>query len=124
MAAGKIAHKVRPASVVERDGELVYDGEYVLAPRVNREKAADALTAAGLDADEVKAVLFPDPDSKDLGKLVAAIEKDEDPFGTGEVSDAMQVIRKLLVPRQCTSGQLSFRIDDLPDDTTQQEGED
>ncbi|HET6496537.1 MAG TPA: PD-(D/E)XK nuclease family protein, partial [Thermoleophilia bacterium] len=35
-AGGKIAHKVPPACVVERDGELVYDGEYLLAPRVNR----------------------------------------------------------------------------------------
>jgi len=117
-AAGKVAYRGRPAYVVERDGAAVYDGEYVLKRRVDRQRAAEALIDAGLDEDEVTEVLFPDPDPKALGRLLALVERDEDPFGYGEADTAAEALRGMMEPRKW-NGAERFRIDTCEEEDVQ-----
>lgn len=110
-AAGMVAGRRPPRSVVEHDGRHIYDGEFVLREGVQREQAMTAFIAAGLPEQKVRDVFYPDPDPKRVGTLVKALQADADPFGSGEVDDAVSMALGL-VEERLWRGREYFRIDE------------
>jgi len=110
-AAGMVAGRFPPRSVVEHDGRYLYDGEFVLRKGVRRDQAMAAFIAAGLAEQKVREVFYPDPSPKRLGTLVKWLREDADPFGDGDVDDAISTALGL-VEERVWRGRENFRIDE------------